>query len=171
MARSKMISDNDDKSPFLEVLWFGGQVTPGRILGCNQLSLKELSPGFPPPFCSSCQVASLPGKIDLSWLFYYKARGSARAVAKPVRLLGHRNREGGGCWVGKQDRRYSKWSPGPQLGVGRTAGHGPIYQPLALPCQGLLLPRGPPPGPSLQEKLKNQSLTQKSLGVRSQLCH
>ena len=165
-----MINDNGDKkSPFLGVPWFGGQLTPGRTLGCNQLSLKELSPGFPPPFCSLCQVASLPGKVDLSWLFYYKAGGSARAVAKPVRLLGHQNREGGGWWVGKQNRRYSKWSPGPQLREGRTARHGPIYQPLALPCQGVLLPRGSSPGPSLQKKLKNQSLSQKSLGVRIQL--
>lgn len=155
------------------VAWFGEQVTPGRTLDYHWWSLKELLLWASPPSapCSPWQVASLPGKADLSWLFYYKAGGSARAVAKTVRLLGHQGREGGGWWVGRQDGRYGKWDVGPQLGGGRRTGHGPIHQPLALPCQGFLVPRVPPPIPSLQEKLKTLSLTQKSPGMRIWLCY
>ena len=41
MARHKMIND-DKKSSFLGVAWFGEQVTPGRTLDYHWWSLKEL---------------------------------------------------------------------------------------------------------------------------------
>lgn len=115
MAGNKMIND-DEKSSFLGVTGLGSMWPLGEhwtVTGGQWKShfLRRSSS----PSCSLCQVASLPGKADLSWLFYYKAGGSARADAKPVRLLGHQEREGVCWWAGWQGGNNGKQDFRPQL--------------------------------------------------------
>lgn len=75
----------------------------------NWWSLKDLFPqAFPPLSCPLCQVASLPRKADPNRLFYYKARGSARADAKPARLPRQQARRGAARrWRGRGEARAS----------------------------------------------------------------